>query len=164
LNIGGADGANVIPELLEAARDARVIILMSIRDLRAYCSTVFLGARGLVLKEETSKTLINAIEKVHAGGVWIGSLTSTKLLVPAAVAGKGSDPEAYKIALLTNREREVLAVAVAGLKNKQISKRLFISEATVSHHLTSIFSKLHVADRSQLIAYAYQHGLAGNAC
>jgi DNA-binding NarL/FixJ family response regulator len=71
-----------------------------------------------------------------------------------------ADPEAEKIARLTNREREVVALIGEGLKNKDIADRLFISETTVRHHLTSIFDKIGVSDRVELLIYAYRHGLA----
>ncbi|HWP41952.1 MAG TPA: response regulator transcription factor, partial [Blastocatellia bacterium] len=73
---------------------------------------------------------------------------------------KEADPESSKIASLTEREREVVALVGEGLKNKQIADRLFISETTVRHHLTSIFDKLGVSDRVELLIYAYRHGLA----
>jgi two-component system, NarL family, nitrate/nitrite response regulator NarL len=65
-----------------------------------------------------------------------------------------------KIATLTAREREVILRACEGLKNKEIAERLFISDTTVRHHLTSIFTKLEVSDRLELILYAYRYGLA----
>ena len=61
---------------------------------------------------------------------------------------------------LTERERNVVAVIGEGLKNKQIAERLFISETTVRHHLSSIFEKLGVSDRLELLVYAYRHKLA----
>jgi DNA-binding CsgD family transcriptional regulator len=61
---------------------------------------------------------------------------------------------------LTGRERDIIALIGEGLKNKQIAERLYISEPTVRHYLTSIFEKLGVKDRQGLIVYAYQHGLA----
>ena len=73
---------------------------------------------------------------------------------------KPSAPEAGHIATLTEREREAIALVGEGLKNKQIAERMFISETTVSHHLTSIFAKLGVSDRLELVVYAYTHGLA----
>ena len=77
-----------------------------------------------------------------------------------ARANKKIDPEAAKIATLTKREREVITLVGEGIKNKQIANRLFISEITVRHHLTSIFSKLNLSDRFDLIIYAYRNGLA----
>jgi DNA-binding NarL/FixJ family response regulator len=68
--------------------------------------------------------------------------------------------EATKIARLTEREREVITLVGEGLRNKHIAERLYISEATVRHHLTAIFAKLDISDRFELAIYAYQHGLA----
>jgi DNA-binding NarL/FixJ family response regulator len=71
-----------------------------------------------------------------------------------------ADPESLKIATLTLWEIEVVALIGQGLRNKQIGECLSISETTVRHHLTSIFDKLGIADRLELMMYAYQHGLA----
>jgi DNA-binding NarL/FixJ family response regulator len=73
---------------------------------------------------------------------------------------KKTNPEAEKIASLTEREMEVIALVAEGRRNKQIGERLFISEKTVRHYLTSIFDKLEVSDRLALMIYAYQYGLA----
>jgi DNA-binding NarL/FixJ family response regulator len=70
------------------------------------------------------------------------------------------DPERAKIASLTDREREVIALIAEGLKNKQIGERLYITETTVTHHLSSIFSKLDVSDRLELVIYAFAHKIA----
>jgi DNA-binding NarL/FixJ family response regulator len=83
------------------------------------------------------------------------------MLSERARAGeKKRSPEAERVASLTEREREIVALIGEGLKNKQIASRLFISETTVRHHLTSIFSKLNVSDRLELIIRAYKDGLA----
>jgi len=70
-----------------------------------------------------------------------------------------SGPEAAKIATITKREYEIISLLGEGLQNKQIASRLSISETTVRHHLTSIFDKLGVANRLELIVYAYRQGL-----
>jgi DNA-binding NarL/FixJ family response regulator len=62
---------------------------------------------------------------------------------------------------LTKREREIIVLVSEGLRNKEIAERLFISDATVRTHLSSIFAKLNVPNRLKLIVYAYRHGLAG---
>jgi DNA-binding NarL/FixJ family response regulator len=77
-----------------------------------------------------------------------------------AVGNVSAQAEAKKIARLTNREREIVALVGEGLKNAEIAERLFISPKTVRHHLSSVFTKLDVPDRLKLIVYAYQHGLA----
>ena len=169
LDMNNDSGLDFLPELLAAAGDARVVILTGVRDPEAYTQAIRLGASGLVLKEKTAEVLIKAIEKVHAGEVWFDRLMIGNILkeishsnsaVKARNTGENSDPEAAKIATLTEREREVSSLIGEGLKNKQIANRLFISETTVRHHLTSIFDKLGVSDRLELIMYAYQYGLA----
>ena len=65
-----------------------------------------------------------------------------------------------RIATLTPRELEVIGALSEGRRNKEIAERLFLAEKTVRHYLTSIFNKLEVADRLELIIYVYQHGLA----
>jgi DNA-binding NarL/FixJ family response regulator len=76
---------------------------------------------------------------------------------------KKADPESAKITKLTEREREIIVLIAEGLKNKQIAERMFISETTVRHHLTSVFNKLSVADRLELMIYAFRHKLVAPA-
>jgi two-component system, NarL family, nitrate/nitrite response regulator NarL len=163
LDLGGENGVDCLPRLRLAASTARVLILTGVRDPDLHRQAVRLGAMGLVLKEKAAAVLLQAIEKVHAGEVWLeptmianvlGEMTGTR-------ASQLTDPEAAKIAVLTEREREVVALIGQGLRNKQIAERLGISETTVRHHLTSIFAKLDVADRLELVIYAYRHSLAG---
>jgi DNA-binding NarL/FixJ family response regulator len=73
---------------------------------------------------------------------------------------RDAGPEAAKIAALTKREHEVISLLSEGLQNKQIASSLAISATTVRHHLTSIFDKLGVATRLELVIYAYRQGLA----
>jgi DNA-binding NarL/FixJ family response regulator len=117
---------------------------------------------GIVKKEKAAEVLISAIERVHAGEAWLDPSLMAGVLteMTRSSRGKKTDPEADKIAALTNREREVIALVGEGIKSKEIAGRLFISETTVRHHLTSIFDKLGVADRVELLIYAYRHGLA----
>jgi DNA-binding NarL/FixJ family response regulator len=122
-----------------------------------------LGAKGVVLKEDGAGELLNAIEKVYrTGGYWLEPGAVKRLIGKKSwrASEQQVDPEAAKIATLTEREREVVALIGEGLKNKQIANRLFIHHTTVSHHLTSIFDKLGVTDRFELLIYAYRHGLA----
>jgi len=116
----------------------------------------------LVLKERSTEILLKAIEKVHAGEVWLERSMIAAVLSEMTRKNerKPTNPEAANIATLTPREREVITLIGEGLRNKQIAQRLFISETTVRHHLTSIFSKLHVSERLELVIYAYRHGLA----
>ena len=162
LDLGGDSGMTLIADLIAAAGEARIIILTGLRDPEAHRQAVLLGAMGIVKKEKAVEVLITAIERVHAGEAWLDPSLMAGVLTEMTRSGKGkkSDPEADKIAALTNREREVIALVGEGIKSKEIAGRLFISETTVRHHLTSIFDKLGVADRVELLIYAYRHGLA----
>ena len=162
LDLGDHSGVDVIGNLLEAARDTRVIILTGLRDPEVHRRAVMLGAMGVVAKDKAPDVLIKAIRSVSAGEAWLDPTMIAGVLADLARAKKGPapDPEATKIATLTNREREVVGLVGEGLRNREIADRLFISETTVRHHLTSIFSKLEVSDRVELLIYAYRHGLA----
>jgi two-component system, NarL family, nitrate/nitrite response regulator NarL len=160
LDLGGDNGLTILPELFATAKQSRVLMLTGVRDPEEHQRAVRLGAMGVVLKEKAADDLLQAIEKVHAGEVWLDGALMARVLGRAAPAEATIDPEAVKIASLTDREREVIALICEGLQNKLIGERLFISETTVRHHLTSIFDKLGVTNRLELVIYAYRHGLA----
>ena len=159
LLLGDEDALAFLPELCEASPTSRVLVLTGVQNPDAHRRAIRRGAMGIVLKEHAADQLLKAIEKVNKGEVWIersmmGSMIQ-ELSKPPMV-----DPELAKIESLTEREREVIALVGEGLKNKQVGERLFISETTVTHHLSSVFSKLEVSDRLELIIYAFRHGLA----
>jgi two-component system nitrate/nitrite response regulator NarL len=162
LTCNTASHLDLLPALHTAAERARVLVLMGMDDPEVQQRAVRLGAMGVVLKDHSAAVLFKAIEKVHAGEAWIDRALLASLLTDLASgrASQASDPETAKIALLTVREREVIRLVGAGLKNKHIAERLCISETTVRHHLTSIFQKLGVEDRLALVIYAYRYGLA----
>lgn len=155
-------GLELLPELLIAAREARILIFTALDDVEAHYRAVRLGAMGVVLKSQESEVLLRAIESVQAGEVWLEHAMTVRILSEMLRSGETTkaDPESDKIAKLTTREREVVTLVGEGLRNRQIAERLYISEVTVRHHLTSIFSKLEVKDRLELALYAYQYGLA----
>jgi DNA-binding NarL/FixJ family response regulator len=157
--LGDEDGLSFLPELREVARNARVLVLTGLRSSESQRQAMRSGAMGVVLKEHAAEVLIKAIKKVHDGEVWLDRMTMGNVMQEIAQEKKG-DPDKAKIASLTEREREVVGLVGEGLKNKQIGERLFISETTVTHHLSSVFSKLEVSDRLELIIYAFRHGLA----
>ena len=122
---------------------------------------VRLGVTGVVSKEKPASFLLKAIERVNVGEVWLDrslmTLALREVLFPDNSEENG---EKARIATLSNREREVIALVGAGRKNEQIAGQLSIAVTTVKHHLTSIFYKLGVKSRFDLVFYAYKHGLA----
>ena len=162
LEMADESGLQLIPELRSAAKEAAVLLLSDMDNPETYETALRLGAVGLVPKKKPTEVLFKAIETVSSGEVWLDRSMMAKVLSRTRLEGEGKDrkSDTAKVALLTPREREVTNLLGEGLKNKQIAERLHISEATVRHHLTSIFYKLGLSDRFGLIIYAYQHGLA----
>lgn len=162
LDLGGDSGLDILPELFTTAKQSRVLMLTGVRDPEEHHRAVRLGAMGVVLKEKAADDLLKAIEKVYAGEVWLDGALMARVLGRSGPVGEVApvNPETARIGSLTEREREVIALICEGLQNKLIGERLFISETTVRHHLTSIFDKLGVTNRLELVIYAYRHGLA----
>jgi DNA-binding NarL/FixJ family response regulator len=156
---GGRQALDFMPELLTVSNETRILALTGMRDQEIHQRVVRLGAMGLVLQEKAAEDLLKAIEKVHAGEAWLDRSLTASVISKFSRPGSSSliGDEEVKIASLSGREREVITLVGEGLKNKQIAERLFISETTVRHHLTSIFSKLDIASRFELIIFVYRH-------
>lgn len=160
LDLGGDSGSDFIGELVAAAPRTRVVILTGVRDVLSLRRAVHKGAVGIVHKASAADVLVRAIEKVHGGEVWLDRSMMASVLTELTQRGKEkASEEPAAVPALSKREREVISILAEGLSNQAIAERLFISETTVRHHLTSIFSKLAVSDRLELLIYAYRHGL-----
>jgi len=140
-----------------------VLLLTGLREVSELDEAVLAGVRGLVKKCDPPTTLLKAIEKVHEGELWIDRGATSRIFVAMArrKASEGDDPEKTKIATLTSRERQTIVAVTsdAAAPAKVIAGRLCISEHTLRNHLTSIYSKLNLASRLDLYAYATRHSL-----
>ena len=162
IDLGDENGVKEIPKLM-ANTSARILILTGVRDESLQDKAVLAGASGVVMKEASAETILSAIEKVHQGQLWLDRIATGRIFFEFSreSAAQASDPERAKIASLTEREREIVAVSAthAGANAKSIADLLNISEHTLRNHLTSIYDKLDVANRLELFAYAHKHGL-----
>lgn len=158
------DGENIehLPEISNAAKNAKILIISKANDREFHRKTIQFGASGVLSKDKSTGMLVKAVACVNEGEVWLDRFTTASLLRELAPRNQSvkKDLEKRKIDSLTEREREVIREIGKGLKNKQIAEALFISEITVHHHLTSIYSKLEVADRFELLIFAYRNSLA----
>jgi two-component system response regulator DegU len=150
------------PPFIERYRDHCPVLILSNSDGKKMFKNCFeLGASGLVSKEKNPEILFRAIEQVHQGDLWFDRTVmgeTIRQLMEEKHNGNGkSDSDSYSS--LTEREWEVLTQVCKGLKNKKIADNLFISETTVRHHLTSIFEKLKVTSRFQLVVLAFKKNL-----
>jgi DNA-binding NarL/FixJ family response regulator len=120
------------------------------------------GARGYVLKEAEPEELRRAVDAAQRGEVMLCPIIASKLLEHFRTERKPAVQQ-LPYEQLTQRELQVLQSAADGLINKEIAERLFITEKTVKNHISNIFSKLNVNDRTQAILYALRRGLVSVA-
>jgi two-component system, NarL family, nitrate/nitrite response regulator NarL len=148
-----------LEQLLTEIEETRVIVVTSRKDPGFLEEALRCGAKGVFQREWPVQQIPMAIRKVTNGGVWLEQTAAERVLEQALSRRKAADPDEVKVASLTAREREVIELVCEGLRNKEINDRLHISLATVSHHLTSIYRKLGVSDRTSLVIYAAKHRL-----
>jgi DNA-binding NarL/FixJ family response regulator len=150
------DGLTATAELLKSP-DAPKVVMLTTFDLdEAAARAIRQGASGFLLKDAEPEFLLAAIRTVHSGSSVIAASATRELFAHFTEAAKPV-PAAY--ASLTDREREIFALAARGLSNSEIAGREFLSEATVKTHISRILTKLALRDRVQLVVFAFEHGL-----
>jgi DNA-binding NarL/FixJ family response regulator len=149
---------DALQQLVADMQETHVILLTSRHDPEFLGEALRSGVRGVFQCNKPVHFIPQAIRKVTNGGLWF-ELAHAEHVLDRLVRRRNEtqDPEDHKIAAVTAREREVIGLICKGLRNREISERLHISEVTVSHHLTSIFRKLEVSDRISLILYSVRN-------
>jgi DNA-binding NarL/FixJ family response regulator len=147
------DGIEVTRRLATGSPSTRVVLFTSFSDRDAIVRALDAGAVGYLLKDAEPEELHNAIKAAARGEVPLAPKAAAALL-----AERGEHVGAASIDL-TAREREILALVLDGLANKQIARRLGISEKTVKGHLTNLFHRIGVSDRTQAAIWAERSGL-----
>jgi len=156
-------GLEVIEPLYRSVPAAKVILLTAAITKKQVVHAMQLGARGIVLKEATSKTLFNGIRLVMEGQYWVANECVNDLVEALREATKvGAPSRQPKDFGLTRREMEVVNLVVAGYSNPDIAKKCSISEQTVKHHISNIFDKVGVYNRVELALFAVSHQIAGD--
>ena len=152
------DGLAATAELLTDADPPRIVMLTTFDLDEAAARANRQGASGFLLKDADPEFLLAAIRTVHSGSAVIAASATRDLFERFADAAPQPIPPAYEE--LTEREREIFALAARGLSNAEIAAREFLSEATVKTHISRILTKLALRDRVQLVVFAFEHGLA----
>ncbi|KAA9089019.1 response regulator [Microbacterium radiodurans] len=135
------------------------IVMLTTFDLdEAAARAIRQGASGFLLKDADPEFLLAAIRTVHAGSSVIAASATRELF--AHFSEPAAKPVPATFGELTDREREIFALAARGLSNAEIAQREFLSEATVKTHISRILTKLSLRDRVQLVVFAFEHGLA----
>lgn len=151
------DGLTATAELLRDAEPPRIVMLTTFDLDEAAARAIRGGASGFLLKDADPEQVLSAVRTVHAGSSVFAAEATRQLFAQFQAPTTRELPEAF--GFLTDREREIFAVAARGLSNAEIAAGEFLSEATVKTHISRILTKLGLRDRVQLVVFAYEHGL-----
>jgi len=151
------DGLTATARILEEADPPRIVMLTTFDLDEAAARAIRQGASGFLLKDADPEFLLAAIRTVHSGSSVIAASATRELFAHFAAPVQVPVPPSYDA--LTEREKEIFALAARGLSNAEIAAREFLSEATVKTHISRILTKLALRDRVQLVVFAFEHGL-----
>jgi DNA-binding NarL/FixJ family response regulator len=162
LDLGSEKGVEVIPRLINITT-AKIVILTGSRDPDLHDQAVIAGAKGILEKENSAETILNAIERVSEGHFWIDQARMSRIIsdLSRKKIEKETNPDQVRIESLTPRERKIIRsmTAHAGASGSEVAKSIHISESTLRNHLTSIYSKLELSNRLELWDFAHKNGM-----
>jgi DNA-binding NarL/FixJ family response regulator len=163
------DGVQGTTQILAAYPKTKILMLTTFHDKDLIISAMQSGARGYLLKDMPSEAIVQAIRSVYRGGIVMQEDVTGKII--AELAGRNQNntipsmrekEEHKKLKQLTNREIEVLRLLGSGFNNREVARKLYISEGTVKNHISSILKKLEIRDRTQAALFALKAGLVEN--
>jgi DNA-binding NarL/FixJ family response regulator len=156
--IGGLEAARRIRDSAYGAQ-INVLLLASRNSDEDLFAALRAGALGFVPKTVNPAELVQAVRTVSAGEAHLTPSATRRLIAEYVAQPQPQLPTSEQLDELTAREREVMAMVAAGLRNDEIAEHLVISPATVKTHVSRALRKLHARDRAQLVAIAYRFGL-----
>lgn len=156
INMPKMNGLELLKKVRNEKDNTRILILTIHNEVEYLKKAVEIGVNGYVLKDSESSVLKQAIMNVNNGEIYIQP-SIAPLLVEAT--NKAENDKDDPTNLLSSREFEVLKLVSEGLFNKEIAYKLSISEKTVKNHVSNIFKKIGVSDRTQAAVYAIKHNL-----
>lgn len=160
VEIPGQDGIALTATLHERAPEVRVVMLSAFSDSERIFSALKAGAVGYLLKNVAPDELRATVERAAEGEPILSGEIAGRVLREFE-REREEDTLREELTGLTPREEEVLKLLATGESNREIAKRLFLSEQTVKNHVASIFRKLHVNDRTKAALLAVKMGLGG---
>jgi len=149
LSMPGTDGIAATERIVAANPGTHVLVLTSFSDHDRIVAALDAGAEGYLLKNSTAEAILGGIRQLVAGGSPLDPAVAREFLV--------SRRQSPQEVTFTTREQEVLEMLGSGLPNRAIAQRLGISERTVKAHVTNIFHRLGVSDRTQAALWAQRH-------
>lgn len=157
IQMPGASGIEATRRIVQANPRARVLVVTMFEDDNTVFAAMRAGARGYVLKGANYTEMLRAIRAVGSGEGIFSPAIAGRMMQFFAGLQPSTPPQLFPE--LTDREREILQLLAQGQKNAEIAERLYLSPKTVRNHVSTIFSKLHVADRAEAIVRAREAGL-----
>jgi DNA-binding NarL/FixJ family response regulator len=157
LKMPGLNGIEATRQIRAKFPRIKVLVLTTYDDDEWVLDAIRAGAAGYLLKDTPRAQVVQAVRGTAAGKSFVDPLVAGKLL--NEVAQRPTRSATLLTDKLTEREVEVLRLLAQGLNNTDIAARLYLSEGTVRNHVSAIFTKLNVADRTQAAVIAIQHGL-----
>lgn len=155
INMPKMNGLEVLQNIKERHLKVKVLVLTVHNEVEYLMKAIDIGVEGYILKDSESDELKKAINAVYSGETYIQPNLIPRLNAKMIEKNKYVD----KIECLTNRELEVLKLLSVGMFNKEIAEDLSISERTVKNHVSNIFKKLEVTDRTQAAVFAIRNNL-----
>ncbi|MFG2396164.1 response regulator [Streptomyces lydicus] len=150
------DGVSVCRELRSRMPGLACLMLTSFDDDDALLDAIMAGAAGYVLKEIKGADLVAAVRTVASGRSMLDPATTARLMTTLRGEENATEPQADALSGLSPREREIVGLIGEGLTNRQIGKRLYLSEKTVKNHISRLLAKLGVERRIQAAVLATQ--------
>jgi DNA-binding NarL/FixJ family response regulator len=158
VRLRGSSGLDLCRKLVENDPAAKVVLLSAYDDEQYLFQAMRVGAKGYLLKQITGEDLVKHLERVAEGETVIDAGLAGRVVASAARMRGGEFWPGAGLGL-TQRESEVLALAVSGLSNRAMAGRLVVGEETIKSHLRSIYRKLEVSDRAGAVAAALREGI-----
>lgn len=154
----GVDGVEATQNLRAWSSAPPVLVLTTFEDDEVLAGALRAGAVGFLLKGVPAEDLQRAVRVVADGGSWLDPAVTGRVLTTYRDGAAPAQP-GPEVALLTPREREVLALIGAGLTNSEIAAHFTLGEGTVKTHVGNVFAKLALRDRAAAVVFAFDHGL-----
>lgn len=157
IRLPGEGGIEAARQVTRRVPISKVVMLTSFADDELVVRAIRAGAVGYVLKQVGNEELLRAIRAAARGEALLDPSTTARLLTQVREAERKADEDAFR--LLTDREMDVLIHLAKGRTNSEIGNLLNLSEKTVGNYVSNMFEKLHLNNRIELAAYAYEHHL-----